>query len=162
MKTYWHNRGCSSGIGQNRFPCAQTEALIVLIVNIMAPGIGTMLAACFGSCKISTLLVGIVQLLTAPLLIGWIWAIVWSIKLRKLAKQQHSHITREDREERFQHMEDAYQPPPPVANPWFIFFTLQCSLTYLLCYTSYLYALHDTICTLNHAVCLRLSWYTPL
>jgi hypothetical protein len=54
--------------------------LILLIINIIFPGVGTMLCACIGGhFKWENLVVGIIQLLTACCLIGWIWSIWWGI-----------------------------------------------------------------------------------
>ena len=52
--------------------------IVLLILNVIFPGWGTMISACcdgkFDSC---TFLVGLVQLLTSFLLIGWLWSIYW-------------------------------------------------------------------------------------
>ena len=57
----------------------KTTALILFIVNIFFPGLGTMISACVGGGSLNTdqLLVGILQWLTAFLIIGWIWSIWW-------------------------------------------------------------------------------------
>ncbi len=54
---------------------------LVLIINIFLPGLGTLLLACLGpsfTCTTQTC-VGILQILTAPFIIGWIWSIYWGI-----------------------------------------------------------------------------------
>lgn len=48
--------------------------------NFFIPGIGTLLAVCFGHRGTNLqLLVAFLQLVTAPLLIGWIFSIIWGI-----------------------------------------------------------------------------------
>lgn len=58
-------------------------AVTVLCINIILPGIGTMILGCkFGGEQAKTfILTGLLQLLLAPCLIGWIWAIWASVKL---------------------------------------------------------------------------------
>lgn len=85
----------------------QSEATVILILNTLFPGLGTFLAACLGSnggC--ATVMVGILQLATAPILVGWVWSVCWGIRLRRHA------ISRDGR--------GVTQPeiahPPPVAS----------------------------------------------
>eukprot|EP01080_Neovahlkampfia_damariscottae_P007063 gene7063-11226_t len=52
------------------------------VLNIFLPGIGTILSGILATdrkndCWIN-ILMGLCQLVTAPFLIGWIWAVVWS------------------------------------------------------------------------------------
>lgn len=57
-------------------------AMIILIVNIITPGLGTMVAGCADSencCKWTCL--GFLQMLLAPLIIGWVWAICTGVEL---------------------------------------------------------------------------------
>lgn len=55
-------------------------AIIILILNIFFPGIGTMCLACVGgSFQVEHLIVGLVQLLLAALIIGWVWSILWGV-----------------------------------------------------------------------------------
>lgn len=56
-------------------------------------GFGTMIIG-FLECSCWTFLVGVMQLLTACLIIGWVWSILWGYKLYKLASE-----------------------PPPMAEP---------------------------------------------
>ena len=53
-------------------------AWLLLIVNIFIPGVGTVLMGVV-ACDCCCVLIGILQLILAPLLIGWIWAIIWSV-----------------------------------------------------------------------------------
>ena len=52
---------------------------VILLLNIFFPGVGTMLSACCGGagCVTEQVFVGILQLLLAATLIGWIWSIWW-------------------------------------------------------------------------------------
>ncbi len=54
--------------------------ITLLIVNIIFPGVGTMICACIGpKFETDNLLVGILQLLLAVCFIGYIWSIWWGI-----------------------------------------------------------------------------------
>mmetsp|Transcript_12231 Transcript_12231/g.12045 ORF Transcript_12231/g.12045 Transcript_12231/m.12045 type:complete len:81 (+) Transcript_12231:69-311(+) len=58
--------------------------IILFIINIILPGWGTMISACCGSdLDVFTILVGLVQLFTAWLLIGWLWSIYWGYLIFK-------------------------------------------------------------------------------
>ena len=63
--------------------CDKTIGLICLILNIIpfTSGVGTMVSACAnkGDFNGSALCFGILQLLTAFLLVGWIWSIVHGV-----------------------------------------------------------------------------------
>ena len=62
-------------------------ALVVLIVNIIFPGIGTIIAGyCDGGINTNCLGVGILQMLTAWLIIGWIWSIWWGVQIYEKSK----------------------------------------------------------------------------
>ena len=53
---------------------------VAAILCLVLPGTGTMLAACAGYNKYwskTQLFVGLLQMLTAPFLIGWIWSWWW-------------------------------------------------------------------------------------
>lgn len=52
--------------------------IVLFIVNILLPGVGTMVSACLSSrFNPLALVVGLIQFITAPILIGWIWSIIW-------------------------------------------------------------------------------------
>ena len=51
--------------------------LVLFIVNIILPGIGTLIGACMGDAKGTAYLVGFLQLLLSPIVIGWLWSILW-------------------------------------------------------------------------------------
>jgi hypothetical protein len=57
-------------------------AIIVLLINIFLPGMGTIVASCYDSNnKTKYVKYGIFQFLSAFLIIGWIWAILFSTRV---------------------------------------------------------------------------------
>ena len=58
----------------------KTLGVILLVLNIFFPGLGTMICSCVGpKFEADNLIVGILQLLLAGCIIGWIWSIWWGI-----------------------------------------------------------------------------------
>ena len=55
-------------------------AIIILILNIIFPGVGTIVMGCSSQNCSEWLCTGILQIILFPLLIGWIWAICTGIK----------------------------------------------------------------------------------
>lgn len=54
--------------------------IVLLLLNIFFPGLGTILNSCMGlKFNATTCIVGILQMLTAYILIGWVWAIWWGV-----------------------------------------------------------------------------------
>ncbi len=68
--------------------CPPGWGLIFFLVNIFFPGFGTMFSAfCAAGCNFDAFLVGLLQLILAPVfLIGWIWSIVWGWKIFEASK----------------------------------------------------------------------------
>ena len=58
-------------------------AIVLLVVNIFLPGIGTIVAAIMDGFDVKNVIFGCLQFLLAALLIGWVWAIFWSILMIK-------------------------------------------------------------------------------
>lgn len=50
----------------------------------MHAGVGTIIVGLL-KCSCWTVLVGLAQLVTAPILIGWVWSILWGYELYKRA-----------------------------------------------------------------------------
>ena len=53
-------------------------ALLIFLINIVAPGVGTFFCAFLGgggNFDMNLLIVSILQMITAPFLIGWLWSI---------------------------------------------------------------------------------------
>ena len=59
--------------------------IIILILNILLPGFGTMICAFGNTSGFSgiTLVVGLCQLITSGLLVGWIWSVYWGVLIWK-------------------------------------------------------------------------------
>ena len=57
----------------------KTMALIMLVINVFLPGIGTIIAAVLDDSNMTKILIGVAQFILAMFLIGWLWAIVWGI-----------------------------------------------------------------------------------
>ena len=55
-----------------------TVAPFVLVFNIFGAGVGTLVASYYtpGGCSYKVMCCGIFQLLTMPLIVGWVWSIV--------------------------------------------------------------------------------------
>lgn len=64
------------------------KALVILVINVFAPGVGTIISAFLGAeCENITVYVGVAQALTTPLFgLGFFWSIIWSVKLVKDSK----------------------------------------------------------------------------
>ena len=63
--------------------CEKWVAIVMCILNVLLPGVGTMIAACAGSgvVKKAQIVIGLLQFFTAYILIGWIWSIYWGYLL---------------------------------------------------------------------------------
>ena len=50
--------------------------IVLFILNIF-PGLGTLISSiCGSSCNCDTVLVALLQMITAPIIVGWVW-ILW-------------------------------------------------------------------------------------
>jgi len=65
---------------QNEIPSTNiVVAIILLLLNIFFPGLGTAVMSLLNGFKPKTLLVALLQFLLTIILIGWIWSIWWGI-----------------------------------------------------------------------------------
>ena len=60
---------------------------VFFVINIFFPGFGTMLASCINTtpgklCPL-TLMLGMAQMMTSWMLVGWIWSIYWGWLIHK-------------------------------------------------------------------------------
>ena len=72
-------------------------AYIMLALNIVLPGIGTMIAACMGSRYASDktqITLGFFQLLTWAAIFGWAWSIYWGILIVQKSEGGHLELRR--------------------------------------------------------------------
>mmetsp|Transcript_16940 Transcript_16940/g.18857 ORF Transcript_16940/g.18857 Transcript_16940/m.18857 type:complete len:88 (+) Transcript_16940:62-325(+) len=60
-------------------PCEGMLSLILGIINIFLPGIGVIVGGVIDGLNISHIIIGLIQLVTCWLVIGWLWAIIWGI-----------------------------------------------------------------------------------
>ena len=60
----------------------------LLLINIFLPGIGTMLQSYYFNMgwNCGTFFVGFLQLITAPIIIGWIWAVWHSCQVKAVSE----------------------------------------------------------------------------
>ncbi len=72
------------GLFEDSTPRCEGMGLIILILNFLFPGFGTLIAAFITSEKEKmqpTLIVAILQIVLSCVLIGWLWAIWWGFKI---------------------------------------------------------------------------------
>ena len=72
-------------------------AYICLALNVVLPGIGTILAACLSESHAANktqITVGVFQFLTAIYLFGWIWSIYWGALIVEASQGGHREIKR--------------------------------------------------------------------
>ena len=62
-------------------PVSPGLACLFLILNIFFPGVGTMVHACFGPHVARGICYGLLQMLLAPTLVGWVWSIVYGMQI---------------------------------------------------------------------------------
>ncbi|GAB6021096.1 hypothetical protein CHUAL_003729 [Chamberlinius hualienensis] len=83
-------------------------AIILCILNIFFPGIGTLLSAftvfCCGKTECETkrqgfilnVVAALLQLVTLIIIVGWLWSIAWGIIFVKIAKKEADRIAAEN------------------------------------------------------------------
>ena len=68
---------------------------VCFVLNIILPGTGTMLMSCLGypgAWSKTQLTIGVVQMLTAPYIIGWIFSIYWGWLILKKGIQDKAEV----------------------------------------------------------------------
>jgi hypothetical protein len=85
-------------------------AYLILILNIFLPGVGTMWMACAGDKFIGiNILHGLLQIITAWLIIGWVCAILWGVLcVNRALETEVVNVSR--------HVVYLQSNPPPVIN----------------------------------------------
>ena len=69
-------------------PCiSPAQALTVLVLNILWPGLGTMVLGCYANAQCcGWFLIGLAQDFLGYICVGWIWGIIMSLKVMALSK----------------------------------------------------------------------------
>ena len=70
-------------------------AYVCLLLNIIIPGSGTILAACMAEKYMANktqLFAGVFQLLTAIYIIGWLWSIYWGFLIVQRSTGGHREV----------------------------------------------------------------------
>jgi hypothetical protein len=78
---------CCTPPNPTNFPMA----VLMLVLNIILPGTGTMLNGCFGRVCCDLIIIGFLQMITAILLVGWIWSIWYGIRILGAAVTSSGH-----------------------------------------------------------------------
>lgn len=63
----------------------------MLVVNILLPGVGTLVAG-IKSERNTTMVIGVLQFLLAFVIVGWIWSIYWGWLIYKKVMPPDSHV----------------------------------------------------------------------
>jgi len=87
------------GVFRKALPVLPLPLAIILAVLSIAPGVGTIFAAFFSLCfphalenKCKGFFVNIaaalLQIITAPIMVGWIWSCIWGMTMVQLARKE--------------------------------------------------------------------------
>ena len=66
----------------------ETMAIVCLVLNIILPGVGTMVNAYYSKYTCTGICFGILQMITSIILIGWVWSIVYGVKIMNKSKDE--------------------------------------------------------------------------
>ena len=71
---------------------------IALIMNVIFPGTGTMLASFFfNGCSKAMFIIGIIQAMTSVFIVGWVWSFYWGYLLcTNKKKDDHQLLPNKD------------------------------------------------------------------
>jgi hypothetical protein len=72
----------------------ETDALLIGIVNILCPGAGVLVAAARESFPSDLIVIGVAQFVLSFIIVGWVWAIIWSLQLIAKASSPQSTTER--------------------------------------------------------------------
>lgn len=74
-------------------PVAGLPGFCLLLLNIFFPGVGTMLSSCMGGRGFvgTQFMIGILQLLLAATIVGWIWSIWWGCLIWNKEQTPHGY-----------------------------------------------------------------------
>ncbi len=76
-------------VKMNKYPIVSTKfAVLILFINIFLPGIGTLIISCISNDPGYFILFGLGQILTAWIIVGWVWALFTSLKLLSHSKKK--------------------------------------------------------------------------
>mmetsp|Transcript_68433 Transcript_68433/g.142704 ORF Transcript_68433/g.142704 Transcript_68433/m.142704 type:complete len:92 (+) Transcript_68433:60-335(+) len=71
---------------------AKGMGILCLILNIFLPGIGSIVAGAMGN-KVSTMIIGLLQIVTCWFILGWIWSVWWGILIFMKAHGSYTALT---------------------------------------------------------------------
>mmetsp|Transcript_11615 Transcript_11615/g.17180 ORF Transcript_11615/g.17180 Transcript_11615/m.17180 type:complete len:86 (-) Transcript_11615:37-294(-) len=63
-----------------------TMMWVCVLLNIFFPGCGTILGGILDKTKVNIIIMGVVQFVLSPVLIGWILSLVWAFFIFKKSK----------------------------------------------------------------------------
>jgi hypothetical protein len=92
----------------------EKNALIVGIVSIICPGGGALVAAAMEDFAIDLILLAIAQFVLAIFFVGWIWAIIWGVRVIAAGNDNPSPQTAT--ESSMKPAAPGHPAPPPPAN----------------------------------------------
>ena len=70
-------------------PVQSPWSLVQLVLNIVFPGTGTLLNSCMApKFNATTFIVGVLQIILAYVIIGWVWSIWWGILIVEKSKDK--------------------------------------------------------------------------
>jgi len=118
------------GIFRRALPVLPIPIAVILAVLNIVPGLGTTFAAFFSLCFPHALenkckgffiniAAAILQVITSPIMVGWIWSVIWGMTMVQLArklkrlKREYTYLTAE---EALEHVLKRSEPPKVPKN----------------------------------------------
>ena len=87
----------------------KTIAIVCLIINIILPGIGTIIAACISKASSIQIIVGIAQIPCFSSIVGWVSAIYWGYRMLKSSDEMQGDFKGNNKEFSPKTKENIYQ-----------------------------------------------------